>query len=159
MESEIRPFNMPVKQPSLKSFIESNPTAQIGQGASDNQITTAEREIGVTFPSVFRSYLAELGYLEFRSAEFYGLGVGVPPHLDLVRNTIAERTEFHPHIPAHLIPFMSNGGGDHYCVDLNTHADDPPVVFWDHELDTTQQPQKLADTFSSWLLHHHDEWA
>jgi cell wall assembly regulator SMI1 len=145
--------------PSLRAFIEANPSAQTGQGATDSEIAAAERELGVTFPSVFRSYLAEFGFLEFGSAEFYGLGAGVPAHLNLVRNTVAERTEFHPHIPSHLIPFMPNGGGDHYCVDLSARADDPPVVFWNHELDTAQQPEQLADTFSSWLLHHTEEWA
>ena len=152
-------IHMSVQQPSLKAFLETNPTALIGQGATEDEITAAERELGVTFPSMFRSYLAELGYLEFRSAEFYGLGARVPAHLDLVRNTKAERTEFHLHIPPHLIPFMPNGCGDHYCIDLSASADDPSVVFWDHELDTGQQPQKLADTFSSWLLRHTHEWA
>jgi len=108
---------------------------------------------------MFRTYLSEFGYLELRSGELYGLGAGVPAHLDLVGNTRAERTEFHPHIPLHLVPFMPNGCGDHYCIDLSARVDDPPVVFWDHELDAAQQPQRLADTFSSWLLHHTNEWA
>jgi cell wall assembly regulator SMI1 len=131
----------------------------VGLGATAHEIGSTERELVIAFPAVFRSYLAEFGYLEFRSAEFYGLGAGVPHHLHLVRNAIAERTEFHPHVPSHLIPFMANGCGDHYCIDLSVPADDPPVVFWDHDLDTAQQPQRLADTFSSWLLYHTDEWA
>jgi SMI1-KNR4 cell-wall len=150
---------MPVQQPSLRAFLDANPNASVGGGATEEEIAAAERELAVTFPATFRSYLAEFGYLVFRSAEFYGLGVGVPEHLDLIRNTKAERTEFHPQIPPHLVPFMPNGCGDHYCIDLSARTDDPPVVFWDHELDTAQQPQRLADTFTSWLVHHTHEWA
>ena len=44
-------------------------------------------------------------------------------------------------------------------LDTSAAAEDPPVVFWDHELDTAQQPQRLANTFSSWLLDHTHEWS
>lgn len=150
---------MPVLEPAFRAFLDANPGAVVGRGATEQEIASAEQTLAVTFPPRFRSYLSECGYLEFRSAEFYGLGTGVPEHLDLVRNAMAERTQFHPHIPVHLIPFMANGCGDHYCIDLSARADDPPVVFWDHELGTTQQPQRLADTLGSWLSEHTDEWA
>jgi hypothetical protein len=150
---------MPVHQSALKAFLDSNPSALVGRGATEQEIVAAERQLGASFPKAFRSYLGECGYLEYGSAEFYGLGVGVPKHLELVRRTIEERTQFHPHIPVHLVPFMANGGGDHYCIDLSAPIDDPPVVFWDHALGATQQPYQLADTFSSWLLEHTDEWA
>ncbi len=152
-------MQMPVQQPALRAFLDANPSALMGRGATEQEIAAAERQLGVTFPPTFRSYLSEYGYLEFRSAEFYGLGAGVPEHLDLIRNATAERARFHPHIPVHLVPFMPNGCGDHYCIDLSARVDDPPVVFWDHELDTAQRPQRLADTFTSWLLEHTHEWA
>jgi hypothetical protein len=151
---------MSVHEPVFRAFLDANPGAITGRGATEEEIVIAEQRLEVTFPPRFRSYLCECGYLEFGSAEFYGLGAGVPNHLDLVRNTIAERTEYHPQIPGHLVPFMPNGCGDHYCIDLSTRSDDPPVVFWDHELiNTKQKPQRLAETFSSWLLEHTHEWA
>lgn len=142
----------------FRTFLGANQDAVFSCGATDEEIAMAECELGVSFPAVFRRYLSEFGYLEIRSAELYGLGAGVPQHLDLVRNTKAERSEFHPYIPHHLIPFLPNGGGDHYCIDLSSGADDPPVVFWNHELDSEQRPPLLADRFTSWLLQHTNDW-
>lgn len=150
---------MPAALPAFKEFMTVNPDAMTGTGAADVQIAAAERELGISFPGVFRRYLSELGYLELRSAEFFGLGMGVPPHLDLVDNTQTERTVLQPCIPHHLLPFMANGGGDHYCIDLSEGKEDPCVVFWDHGLDSAQHPKVLAETFTSWLLHHTDEWS
>jgi hypothetical protein len=152
-------WRMSVRKSPFKTFLDENPTAKVGRGATDGEIGSAESALGVVFPPVFRRYLSELGYLEFGSAEFYGLGEGVPAHLDLVRNVMDERLRFHPHVPSHLIPFLPNYGGDHSCIDLSDPVDDPPVVFWDHELDAAQVPSRMADTFTSWLLDHTGEWA
>jgi len=142
---------MSVQAKHLKEFLSAHPAVKTGNGADDETIATAENKLGVIFPKAFRRFLSEWGYFEYKSAESYGLGDGVPSHLDLVRNALAERNQFHPHIPPHLVPFMPNGCGDHYCIDTSVARDDPPVVFWDHELDVNQKPLILAKTFSSWL--------
>jgi len=142
----------------LREFLDAHNGVKTGRGASEETIVAAERKLGVVFPKAFRQFLSQWGYFEFRSAESYGLGDGVPAHLDLVRNTQVERNQFHPHIPTHLIPFMPNGCGDHYCIDISAVGDDPPVVFWDHELDVNQTPQVLAETFSLWLNKRTGDW-
>ena len=43
--------------------------------------------------------------------EFNGLGGGVPKHLDLCEETIAEREQFIPYLPSHLLPMENDGGG------------------------------------------------
>jgi hypothetical protein len=69
---------MPVHQSALKAFLDSNPSALVGRGATEQEIVAAERQLGASFPKAFRSYLGECGYLEYGSAEFYGLGLAFP---------------------------------------------------------------------------------
>jgi cell wall assembly regulator SMI1 len=129
-----------------------HPSAHFGRGASAAEVADAEQMLGVSFPATLRSYLMEFGYLEIDSSEMYGLGAGVPSYLNLVKNTIDERTILHPNIPVRFLPLLNNGCGDHYCVDMCSGTPDPPVVFWSHELGSDQTPQLVAKTFSEWLL-------
>ena len=133
-------------------FLTLHPDALSACGATTDEVAEAERTLGVSFPEALRRYLMELGYVEAGSAEFFGLGAGVPKHLNLVDRTIAERTTLHPNIPRHLIPVLNDGCGNHFCIDLRDGTADPPIVFWSHELGTDQTPGRVADSFSRWLL-------
>ena len=136
----------------VRLLVESSENAQVGIGASEQEVNEAETSLGVRFPSYFRAYLLEFGVLSVAHREFYGLGAGVPTYLHLVIETLAERHQFRPYIPKHLIPVENNGGGDHYCIDLSAELEDPPVVFWNHTQDESQVAQPEAECFSSWLL-------
>lgn len=109
------------------------------RGASAAEIEEAELSLGVRFPDQYRRFLAEFGWGGVAHGELYGLGPDVPPHLDLVRATISERSEMAPAIPGHLLPVMNNGGGDHYCLDTSV-VGEAPVVFWSHEEPADQEP-------------------
>jgi cell wall assembly regulator SMI1 len=137
----------------LSEFLRRNTGAKTGKGASELR---AEKKLGVKFPKSFREYLNRFGFISHNADEFYGLDSDIPNHLDLVRNTEGERTQFQPNLPLHLIPFLPNGGGDHYCIDLRS-GDDPKVVFWNHELGPDQKPEVIASAFSTWLLQHYDD--
>lgn len=82
-------------------------SVETGRGASQSQIAEAEGALGVSFPDSYRRFLAELGWVSVDSDEIFGLGDGVPGHLELVRVTHSERTEFRPHIPSHLVPLLN----------------------------------------------------
>jgi cell wall assembly regulator SMI1 len=124
----------------------------LGQGATDGDIANAESSIGVTFPESYRRFLSEIGWGRFSHQELYGLGSDVPAHLELVRNTLVERLEMHPALPAHLIPLMNDGAGNHYCLDASaTCKGECPVVFWDHEQQDDQIPERVAMSFDTWL--------
>ncbi len=133
-------------------FLTLHPGALFGRGASADEVAEAELRLGVSFPESLRRYLMELGYVEAESMEFFGLGAGVPEHLNLVARTISERTTYHPNIPRHLLPVLNDGCGNRFCLDLRDGNADPPMVFWCHELGTDQAPSVIATSFTSWLL-------
>ncbi len=135
-----------------QQFLALHPDALTACGATAEEVAEAERRLGVVFPEALRRFLMELGYVEADSAEFFGLGAGVPEHLNLVDRAIEERTTFHPNIPPHLIPILNDGCGNHFCIELRTGAADPPIVFWSHELGSDQTPSPVASCFSRWLL-------
>jgi hypothetical protein len=138
----------------IRSLVESSSNAQVGGGVSEAEVSEAERLLGIHFPTQLRAYLLQLGFLNVAHYEFYGLGEGLPKYLDIVLETLAERHEFRPYLPKHLIPIQNNGAGDHYCLDLSSSMDDPPVVFWSHEEDESQTPEPEGECFSLWLLEH-----
>jgi len=45
---------------------------------------------------------------------------------------------------------MNDGGGNLYCVDTKSGTE-PVVVFWDHNLDSDQEPEREAESFEEWL--------
>lgn len=124
-----------------------------GQGASSEEIENAERALGVSFPASYRNFLREFGWARISHQELYGLGAEVPAYLELVRNTLAERSGMEPSLPASLIPIMNDGAGNHYCLDTSQKRDaECPVVFWDHELGAHQEPAIVSESFDGWLM-------
>ena len=126
---------------------------QCGQGATLAEIAAAERLLGVSFPESYRQFLSDFGWGRFSHQELYGLGSDVPTNIDLVRNTIAERSEMEPNLPAYLVPVMNDGFGNHYCLDTSSKKNgESALVFWDHEQRSNQIPGQVAVTFDVWLI-------
>ena len=125
----------------------------LGQGATEADVSNAEAALGTKLPESYRAFLREFGWGGVDSWMLFGVGVGIPKHLDLVHMTESERTEAHPHIPTHLIPIMNDGFGNHYCLDTSSlDGGECAVVFWDHEKGARQQPEVVAPKFDVWLL-------
>lgn len=54
-------------------------------------------------------------------------------------------------LPPHLIAF-SDSGSDSYCFDSSaSQGGECPVVWWDHQGDETQRPQRAGTSFLDWL--------
>lgn len=133
--------------------IRSSKSREHGRGASEEEIRAAERALGLTLRGDYRRFLLELGWGGTRHIALYGLGSDVPRHLDLVSMTESERTEMHPRLRTDLVPIMNDGAGNHYCIDGSPSGpSEPPMLFWDHELDEEQTPEEYGEDFSSWLL-------
>ncbi len=138
----------------LTKAISSFHDKEHGKGATRAEVAKAQEVLSVSFPHSYRSYLEHIGWGRFSHIELYGLGQDVPHHLDLIRNTIAERTEMKPLLPNHLIPVLNDGAGNHYCLDTSAFSGaECPVVFWDHEQTDEQDPEIVSPAFADWLMH------
>jgi cell wall assembly regulator SMI1 len=141
----------------LLGLIDAHEDIRMGVAATDSAIGEAESELGVSFPLRLRTYLTTFGHLEIGHHELYGLGPDIPHYLSIVKETVSERKEFRPYIPVHLLPIENDGGGNHYCLDISSTHDDPPIVFWSHDDDEEQVPDIVSSSFTSWLLEVADE--
>lgn len=121
----------------------------VGRNATDEEIRAAELRLGVPIRGSYRTFLLTFGWGSFQHLEILGLGVDVPPYLNLVMVTESERTEMKPRLPRHLLPIMNDGAGNLYCLDTN--PDEPTVVFWDHDAGEHQTPSLEGDNFIDWL--------
>ena len=87
-----------------------------GSPVGDAQIEAAERELGA-FPEPYRRFVREFGWLEIAGCTVYGLGDDVPPFLDVVRETLAERQDFEPGLDDGYIAIGPDGAGNLWCVE------------------------------------------
>lgn len=134
----------------LARNLERSSSKIFGRGASEHEIHVASTRLGVNLSGGYRLFLQRFGWGGVGSFEFFGLGLDVPPYLDLVAIAESERTEMRPALPAYLIPLMNDGGGNLYCLD-SRDVGEPAVVFWDHTAGEEQAPQRVAPDFVSWV--------
>src|SRR5918997_7111773 len=126
--------------------------ADFGQGATPQEVELAEGRLGVVFPRSYKAFLEQFGWASLEGLELYGLGEDVPAYLDLVKVTLSERTQMRPRLPSRLIPLMNDGAGNHYCLDVASgEQGECPVVFWDHNLGESQDPEYVAPNLEVWL--------
>lgn len=140
----------------IERIINEADTRVTGHGASEIEIVGAERRLCLNIQGSYRRFLSKFGWGGIKHIELYGLGTDVPPFLDLVRVTLSERNEMMPRLKHMLLPIMNDGGGNLYCLDMESRG--PNVVFWDHELGTNQTADVIAENFETWLwkLVHND---
>lgn len=129
----------------LKARLEALTDKEAGAGADTLRRRAAEEALGVTFPPDLDAFFSDFGWLALGPHEIHGLGSDVPPYLDLVAVTLAERAEFRPALPYHLVPLKNDGGGNLYSVDTTSLRAD--MVLHDHEMG----PTPLDVGFVDWL--------
>lgn len=129
---------------------------ELGRGATQAQIEEAEQALGVPLAGGYRRFLEQFGWGGVESIELYGLGPGVPDHLNLVSITMSEREQMQPRLRFGLIPIMNDGGGNLYCIDTKA-PDEPRVIFWDHGASPNQNESPDAEDFASWLSEQLDD--
>lgn len=133
----------------LKIVLKQSGPLEVGKGATQATIQSAERVLGISIRGDYRRFVEEYGWGGVGHIELYGLGDDVPRHLNLVDITTSERTEMSPRLRVELLPIMNDGGGNLYCLDLRTEG--PEIVMWDHEGTSHQNPGVEASDFSAWL--------
>lgn len=125
-----------------------------GRGVSREEIAEAQTALG-PLPDDYQEFLGEFGWLEFGPFEIYGLGLGRPDHLDVIRMTTLERSEPAKPLPATWVCVMNDGAGN--LVSFNTTCVTPdqktcPVILWDHEIGEGDASEEIAPSFEEWLI-------
>jgi SMI1-KNR4 cell-wall len=134
----------------LREALRARPDLEAGTPLPPQEIDLAERRLG-RLPEDYRAFLEELGWVSLGPHEVFGLGVDIPPYLDVVRVNESEWTE--GQLPRHLVAVMNDGAGNLSCIDLAAppEGDAQTVVLWDHEVSPSEGPIPLASTFSDLL--------
>jgi hypothetical protein len=136
---------------TLAHLLISFPENSLGSGATEEEIQRAERDLGLRIFGAYREFLRRFGWGGVEDFELYGLGTGVPSHLNLVNITQSERSEMEPHLPRDLLPIMNDGGGNLYCLNTCTGTNEPAIVSWYHDLGYEQTPELVSEDFASWV--------
>jgi hypothetical protein len=125
----------------------------VARPATIDEIDRAEHELGARFPMSYRWFQLEFGDVQDGPLDIYTTRTPNGPYSrNIVETNLKERTEAGPRLPAPLIAFSDNGGGDLLCFDTTRpDGDECPVVSWDHELDEDQEPQDAAPSFLDWI--------
>jgi hypothetical protein len=53
--------------------------------------------------------------------------------------------------PKGLIPFAPDGGGNYICFDYRKCKENPPIVFWHHEVEENEGVFYLSDSFDEFI--------
>lgn len=132
--------------------------ADLGQGATEQEIEEAERALGVRFPQEYAEFLHRAGWLDWGYGPIFGLGRGIPPNMHLVKKTMQERHLCHPNIPIYLLPIMNDGCGNHYCLFVEG-PNKNKVAFWDHEHEDEEKqiPAVRGLGFVDWLSRYESD--
>jgi hypothetical protein len=65
---------------------------------------------------------------------------------------IIDRIESPPEFfPEGLIPFATDGGGNYVCFDYRNTKENPPIVFWHHEIEKNDGIFFLNDSFEDFI--------
>lgn len=140
---------------TLENQLRGLATLKHGLGATEKEIARAEQSLGVKITGGYRQFLIRFGWAEFAYEDIYGLGPDAPEHLNLVTITRDERSAMVPGLRKDILPLMNDGGGNHYCLDLQSAPGglnpEPSVVFWSHNLDEDQVPEFVSGSFVEWL--------
>ena len=121
-------------------------------GANGRDIRNEEDVLG-RLPDDYSYFLREYGWLSVQHLEIFGLGNAVPAYLDVVRMTLAERSEPGSPIPGSYVCVMNDGAGNLFCFDTAKSGGGAgiPIVLWDHELGQDQEPEVSERSFEDWL--------
>ena len=86
--------------------------------ATEERITQAESDLGITFTDEYQSYLKNVGVLSFGFVETYGLGVPDTSFLNIV-NALSEFRAIN-NFPLSMVPIADIGDGHYYMYDNRT---------------------------------------
>lgn len=120
------------------------------------EVSAFEEKHGIVLPEDYKYLLSVTNGLSLMGDCI--LGIGNPTRSeDLESVCHIEHFECGNPMPLHLIPFLPDGFGNHYCFDVH-HGN---IVFWQHDVDYTKSSpdvvyselsELLQEIFIDWTL-------
>jgi hypothetical protein len=104
--------------------------------ATDAQLVAIQADLGVKLPPAYRMYLCQYAHRQIGTFEPYLAS-------ELVS---AVREAWNYGLEPHLLPFLEDNA-DHYCFDLRSKVEEPPVVFRPHDGTSTE----TWPNFEAWV--------
>lgn len=94
-------------------------------------------------------------YQKEREVDANGIGFFLPwrkETLELEGEYIIDQINNPPEFfPKGLIPFAPDGGGNYICFDYRNCQENPPIVFWHHEVEENEGVFPLANSFEKFV--------
>lgn len=141
----------------LKRF--SSRIITINEGVIETKIHEFEEQHHITLPHDYKILLRWSNGLCLMGTSVFGI------YDDTVFSSLGgsyklEHFEVGNEMPLHLVPFSPDGGGNHYCFDMN-QCDEASckVVFWQHDLSYDETaPEVVNNNFKEWVQEVVIDW-
>jgi hypothetical protein len=123
---------------------------------TDSEINKIQNEMKVKFPLDFIEFIKKYngGYFTpVREIKVPGntLVLENIPSWKLNReyNILNDYSILKYRLPKKLIPIFSDPFGNCFCMDFNVNPNNPPIVFWDHEVDIETDQETITNISNS----------
>lgn len=125
-----------------------------------------ENEYKIQFPSIYSNFITQHNgaRLNVDSFDFYDEDIEdensasiafiqVQKISKFIKGLLAESINDPDYFPKKLIPFGDDGGGNYMCFDYRNHSgDNPPVVFWNHDVyENSKRISFVANNFEDFI--------
>jgi cell wall assembly regulator SMI1 len=135
---------------------------------SESKIAAVEQQLGIRFPASYKEVVLACHGGSPRRGNFdvpdeeigpitTGLGMLLTFEDDDVESVIDTHRTLADRIPAGVIPFAIEGGGDYIAFDYRSESGEPSVVYWSHEKDSADAVTQLAGSFAEFTALLRDE--
>ena len=127
----------------------------LNQPASEKEIVAFEKKWNISLPCDYVELLMKYNGINLMGEALLGVPStnGDPENLD--RCYQFEHFDCGNPMPLHLIPFIPDGLGNHYCFDTQSGK----IVFWQHDCDYSEgSPEVVYDTLDAMMQEIFIEW-
>ena len=132
----------------------------VTDGITEDKIMAFEEKYSLTLPNDYKALLKRTNGLSLMGTVVYGI-YDESVYMSLGRAFTIEHSEVENEMPAYLIPFSPDGGGNHYCFD-STRCEEKSckVIFWQYDRSYSEEnpPETVNDSFAAWAKEVLVDW-
>lgn len=141
----------------LKKF--SSKILTLGNPCDEKLIAGFEIKYNLNLPADFKLLLKKHNGVDLFGTNIYGIKE-INSRYSLEECYVFEHFEVENKMPAHLVPFSPDGGGNHYCFETNPNNDLCPIVFWQHDYNYSDDdlPEVTNKNLADWIKEVMIKW-